>query len=347
MLSMFLAPETAAMEPKLPPVEAPHAWAMPVQASTFAESTDNLYYFILALDVFFFVLVMGAMVYFMVKYRRRSKDQKTSSITHSGKLEFLWSAIPAILLVIIFIWAEVDYVRQSVPPQDAMQIRVVGRKWFWTVEYPDYPGVTLTSNIEEPTVTMMVPKGRPVQLLLTSEDVIHSFYAPAFRIKRDAVPGRYNSIWFEATRTGDYNLFCAEYCGDWHSKMTGVIRVLEPEEFEAAVLEAGRLEQKEGETPEQFGERIYASRGCNACHSVDGAAGTGPTWKGIWGRTENLVDGTITIDGAEGMNYIRESILEPNARIVAGYVGVNMPSYAGQLNDEQIDALIAYMKTLQ
>lgn len=363
MLSMFFAPEaaeeakqavdTAAQAapsvvnaPRLPPLETAHSWAMPTQASTFAEHTDNLYYFILALDLLFFVLVMGAMGYFMWKYRRRSKDQKTSSITHSGVLEFWWSFIPAVLLIVIFIWAEVDFLRQAVPPQDALSVRVTGRKWFWTVEYPDYPGAKLTSSQSEPTLTMLVPKGRPVELTMTSGDVIHSFYIPAFRVKRDAVPGRYTNMWFEATRVGEFNIFCTEYCGDWHSQMTGVVKVLEPDQFEAALAEAAKLEQETGESIEAFGARVAMRNGCTGCHSADGAPGTGPTWKGVWGRTETLASGSVDVQGEEGMNYLRESILEPNAKIVAGYVGIGMPSYKGQLTDAQIDALIAYIKSL-
>lgn len=363
MLSMLFAPEAveeakqaadaaaqaapAVMDgPRLPPLETAHSWAMPTQASTFAEHTDNLYFFILALDLFFFVLVMGAMGYFMWKYRRRSKDQKTSSITHSGVLEFWWSFIPAILLLVIFFWSEIDFLRQAVSPQDALNVRVVGRKWFWTVEYPDYPGAKLTSSQDEPMLTMIVPKDRPVQLTMTSEDVIHSFYIPAFRVKRDAVPGRYTSMWFEATRVGEFNIFCTEYCGDWHSKMTGVLKVLESDQFETALAEAAKLEQETGETIQAFGARVAMRNGCTGCHSNDGTPGTGPTWKGLWGKSEALMDGSITVEGEDGMNYLRESILEPNAKIVSGYAGIGMPSYKGQLTDPQIDALIAYIKSL-
>jgi cytochrome c oxidase subunit 2 len=334
---------------KLPPLETAHSWAMPTQASTFAESTDGLYFFIVALDVFFFVILMAAMAWFMWKYRRRSKDQKTSSITHNGKVEFLWSAIPAVLLVIIFVWGEIDFVKQSLPPTDAVDVRVTGRKWYWTVEYPNYPGVSLTSNVEEPQLTLLVPKDRPVRLTMTSEDVIHSFFIPAFRVKRDAVPGRYTSIWFEATRVGEFNVFCTEYCGDLHSAMTGVVRVVEPDQFENILTEMGKLEQEEGETPEQFGQRIYSRRGCNACHSLDGTPGTGPSWKGMCGRQESFTDGSslaIDCDGAEGKNYIKQSVLDPNAKIVQGFAG-GMPSFQGQLEDKHIDALIAFMKTLK
>lgn len=358
MLSMFLAPETKeaakaavgnvaaaapppATVPKLPPLETSHSWAMPTQASTFSESTDNLYFFIVVLDVFFFVLILAAMGYFMWKYKRRSADQKTSSITHNGKIEFLWSAIPAVLLVVIFAWGEIDWIKQTSPPPDAIDIRVTGQQWFWKVEYPDYPGVILSSAMDEPVVTMIVPKGQPVRLIMTSEDVLHSFFIPAFRVKKDAVPGRYTTLWFEATRVGEFNIFCTEYCGDRHSSMAGVIKVLEPANFEAALREAAKLEQKPAESTEDFGRRIYTRRACNACHTLDGGAGTGPTWKGLYGKTESLADGTtVKVDD----NYIRESILQPKAKIVAGFEAANMPSYQGQLDDKQIAALIDFIK---
>jgi cytochrome c oxidase subunit 2 len=329
------------------PVEAPHSWATLPQASTFAEGVDSLYLFIVALSVFFFVLVMGAMAYFMWKYRRQSADQKTSSITHNGKIEFLWSAIPAVLLVVIFIWGEIDFIKQTAPPTDAIDIRVTGQKWSWTVEYPDYPGKILTSNNVGPRVTMIVPKGRPVRLTMTSRDVIHSFFIPAFRIKRDVVPGRYTNLWFEPTQVGEFNLFCAEYCGDQHSRMTGVIKVVEPELFESILEDYAKLEPNEGESPAEFGGRIYSIRGCNACHSIDGSPKVGPTWKGLWGKTESLTDGaSVTIDGADGENYIKESILDPNAKVVSGFAP-QMPPYAGQLSDQHIEALTAYIKTLK
>ncbi len=361
ILSLFTAPENAdakqavadaaapaaeAASAPLPPLETAHSWAMPTQASTFAESTDNLYWFITALDTAFFILIIGAMGYFMWKYRRRSQDQKTSSITHNGMVEFLWSAIPTVLLLVIFVWGECDFVKQSVPPQDALEVRVTGQKWYWTVEYPKYPGVTLNSSTDEPALSLMVPKGKPVRLTMTSNDVIHSFYVPAFRLKRDVIPGRYTQIWFEATKVGEFNLFCTEYCGDLHSQMGGVVKVLEPADFERALKEAGTLEQEEGESMADYGGRIYKRRGCVACHSVDGTDGTGPSWKGIWGRTENLASGTVTIEGERGQQYIRESILEPNKEIVSGYAP-QMPSYQGQLDDTQISALIEYMKTLK
>jgi cytochrome c oxidase subunit II len=329
------------------PYEAPHAWATLPQASTFAEGTDALYLFIVGLSLFFFLLVMGAMLYFMKQYRRRHAGQKTSAITHNGKIEFLWSAIPAVLLVVIFVWGEIDFLKQALPPNDAIDVRVTGQKWTWTVEYPDYPGKILTSNNNEPRVTLIIPKGKPVRLTMTSRDVIHSFYVPAFRVKRDVVPGRYTNIWFQATQVGEFNLFCAEYCGDAHSRMFGLVKVVEPELFESILEDYAKLEPGEGESPADFGKRVSEIRGCGACHSVDGSEKVGPTWKGLWGKTEAFTDGTsLTVDGADGENYLKESINDPNAKVVAGFAP-QMPPYAGQLEDEHIEALIAYIKTLK
>ena len=188
----------------------------------------------------------------------------------------------------------------------------------------------------------MVPKGKPVRLTMSSTDVIHSFFIPAFRLKKDVVPGRYTQVWFEATRVGEFNLFCTEYCGDFHSKMTGVVKVLEPEDFERALKKAGVLELAEGESMAAYGERIYKRRGCVACHSVDGTAGTGPSWQGLWDKTESLSDGSTVKVNDE---YIKTSILEPNKQIVSGFAP-QMPSYQGQLDNKQIEAVIEYIKTL-
>ncbi|MCX4239855.1 cytochrome c oxidase subunit II [Paraliomyxa miuraensis] len=358
---MLMAPEAAAAAPEgsatagqvLDPSvhtqganavwETVNPWATLPQASTFAEGTDLLYLFIVVLSLFFFVLIMGVQGYFMWKYHRKSDDQKTSSITHNGKVEFLWSAIPAVLLVWIFVWGEVDFLKQTVPPPDAVQVRVTGRQWFWTVDYPDYPGVQLTSSVDDNVVTLVVPKGKPVQLTMTSEDVLHDFYIPAFRVKRDVVPGRYTSLWFEATQVGEFNLYCAEYCGDQHSAMIGKVKVLEPELFGEYLAEAGKLEQEEGEPLAAFGERIYKRRGCNACHSLDGSPKVGPSWKGMWGKQETTDKGTVLVDD----NYIKESVEEPNAQIVAGFEGVKMPSYKGQLDEKHFAALIEFIKTLE
>ena len=346
-------------------------------ASNHAAALDNLYIFITVLCVISMILIVGAQIYFMVKYRQTSPDQKTDPITHNGKLEFAWSAIPAVLLVVIFVWGEIDFMKMSTPPSEAIDVRVTGAKWFWKIEYPDYPGgpsatcpqFEKTCDAEVLTPTLVVPKDIPVRLTMSSQDVIHSFYIPAFRTKKDVVPGRYTNIWFEALDAGqepqaywkapqgwggnqpewmnhvigEYPIFCTEYCGDLHSQMTGVVKVLEPDNFERALIAAGILEKDEGESMAAYGERVYKRRGCAACHSVEGKDGIGPAWNGLYGRTESLTDGTSVKADDE---YIKNSIYEPNKQIVAGY-SPQMPSYQGQLDEEQVTAVIEYMKTLK
>ncbi len=335
MLNSLLAPaEEAAIPPPNDAIGGP--WSMPVQASTFAADADNLYLFIVFLNVVSLVGVVAVMLYFAFKYKRRSAEQKTSSITHSGKVEFLWSAIPAAILLVLFAWGEVQWMNMAVPPEDSIDIRIKGQKWFWTAEYPNNPGVQLNNEL-------IVPEGQPVRLTMTSEDVLHSFFIPAFRVKKDVIPGRYTTMWFEANRSGVYNLFCAEYCGDQHSGMIGVVKVLPPDQYEAALNEAGKIELKEGEGMADMGARIYKRKGCVACHSTDGSPSTGPTWKGLYGSQRSLTGGgSATADD----NYIRKSILEPNAEVVEGFAP-QMPSFQGQLDDEHITALIEYMKTLK
>lgn len=304
-------------------------------ASTNAQEIDDVYIFITALCVISFVILMGAQIYFMLKYKKpKSGHRKTSPLTHSGKLEFWWSFIPAILLLILFGWGETLYMKMMSPPDDAISIRVTGQKWFWTVEYPDTAGAILTDEL-------IVPVGIPVRLTLTSNDVIHSFFIPVFRLKKDAVPGRYTNMWFEATTPGVYPIFCAEYCGDQHSSMIGKVHVVPREEYQAKLDEAARLVQDEGESMVDFGKRVWDRGGCASCHSLDGTTKTGPSLKGKYGTNETLVDGsTVAIDD----NYIRESILEPNAKVVQGFTP-QMPSFAGRFDDKAIAGLIEFIKS--
>ncbi len=341
-------------------------WALLPAASTNAQAIDTLYVFITALCGISMLGVVGAQVYFMWKYKKPANGhRKTSPITHNGRLEFIWSAIPALFMIVLFAWGEIGFVEQFSPPPDAINVRVTGQKWDWTVEYPDYPGAVLSSSSAVPTEeqqkqlqaagewgediidrkpTLIVPTGVPVRLTLTSKDVIHSFYIPVFRLKRDAVPGRYTTYWFEATQEGEFPLFCAEYCGDEHSSMIGYVKVVSAEQFEVELKEATKLEQKDAESLADFGKRVFDRGGCKTCHNIDNdEAKTGPSLKGIWGRSEQLTDGsTITADD----NYIRESVLDPNAKIVSGF-SPQMPSFAGRFNDEHITALIEYLKTLK
>jgi len=339
VIAAYIPPEKLGTPPMS---ESP--WELLPTASNHAASLDWLYVFLTAVTGISFVLVIGAMFYFMWKYKKRSDNDKTSPLTHNGRLEFAWSAIPAVFLMAFFIKGEVDFVRLSAPPADAIDIRVTGQKWYWTIEYPGRP-VAATVEVEDGEIAplLIVPKGQPVRLLMTSKDVIHSFYIPAFRVKKDVIPGRYSSVWFEAIEEGTFPVFCTEYCGDEHSSMLAVVKVVPPEDYEQAVLEATTLEQGEGETLEQFGEKVYKSFACNSCHNLDSSVKVGPGFGGVYGKTESLTDGSsLTVDE----NYIRESIYQPNAKVVAGFTP-QMPSFAGQINEDQMNAIIAYIKSLK
>ena len=331
---MIFAPESTPLG--TPPMsESP--WSLLPAASANAEALDTLYIFFWVLCGISLVIAIGAQIYLMVKYRMPAdgKHRKTSPLTHNGQLEFWWSAIPTVGFLVLFFWGEIDYMKQVTPPSDAIDVRVTGSKWFWTVDYPAVPGATLNNEL-------IVPVGVPMRLTMTSTDVIHSFFVPVFRLKKDVVPGRYTVLWFEATKEGEYPLFCTEYCGDQHSGMIGKVFVVKAEEYEARLKEAARLEYdptKGDKSQADFGRRIYKRKACDSCHSLDGSAKTGPTWKGIYGRTEQTNAGPVTVDD----NYIRESILEPNKKVVQGYTP-QMPSFAGQLDDKQITALIEFMK---
>lgn len=312
-------------------------WSLLPAASTNAASFDNLYIFFWILCAIGFIAAIGAQIYFMVKYKKpKDGHRKTSPLTHNGKLEFWWSAIPTVGFIILFAWGEIDYMKQVTPPADAIDVRVTGSKWFWTVDYPAVPGAQLNNEL-------IVPVGVPMRLTMTSTDVIHSFFIPVFRLKKDVVPGRYTVMWFEATKEGEYPLFCTEYCGEQHSGMIGKVLVVSADKYEEILKDRSRLEfdpAKGDKSMADFGARIYKQKGCNSCHSLDGSAMTGPSWKGAFGRSEAIVGGAaVTVDD----NYIRESILEPNAKVVQGFAP-QMPSFAGQLNDEQITALIEFIK---
>lgn len=306
---------------------------LPPRASTTAGETDALFYFILYLSIFFFLLVVGVALVFAIKYRRRTDGQRTSPVEGNRRLEILWSVIPAILFVVIFAWGFKGYLNQSVPPGDALEVRVTGQKWFWSYDYPEQ-GIS--------TNELVVPVGTPVKLTMSSQDVIHSFYVPAFRIKRDVLPNRYTVVWFEAMSEGEYDVLCAEYCGTSHSQMLSKVRVLSEKEYSDWVESGGGL-SGEGMSSVEFGERLVKVKGCTTCHSLDGSKNTGPSFLNKYGSEELLTDGsTVKVDD----NYIRESIVEPATKVVQGYEPV-MPTYAGKLTDKQINAIIDYLKTLR
>ena len=315
----------------------------PEQASTLAPRVDALYFYHLGVGAFFSTLIFTLVIYFAIKYRRRSEDEPPPPQMRDVMwLEVVWIVIPLALALIAFFWGANIYYAMARPPQDALEIFVVGRQWMWKFQHPDGQ-----REINE----LHVPLGRPIRLTLASEDVIHSFYVPAFRVKHDAVPGRYTSVWFEATKLGRFHLFCAEYCGTQHSGMIGHIVVLEPEQYQAwlsgelgapaAVAAApGAIRVSEG-SPASTGQKLFQDLGCYTCHQMD-RQGIGPVLVGVFGSQVKLQNGqTVTADE----NYLRESILNPQAKITAGFQPL-MPPFQGRVNEEQVMQLIAYIKAL-
>jgi cytochrome c oxidase subunit 2 len=301
---------------------------LPAQNSTVASEVDALFNFVLYLSYFFFLLVTGGSFYFAIKFRKRGERKFTPGISHNIVLELFWTIIPTILVFVIFVWGFNTYLKMSIPPGDAQEIKVTAQKWFWSFSYKE--GVITTNEI-------VVPVNRPYKLLMSSKDVIHSFYVPSFRVKMDVLPNRYTQLWFEATVTGTFDLFCTEYCGKGHSEMIGKVRVVTDEEFSNWLAENTVVSDL---PPVELGKELYTSKACFTCHTLDGSPSVGPTFLGIFGRSETLSDGTpIVVDE----NYLRESILEPQAKIVEGFQPV-MPTYQGILKDEEIDALIAFLK---
>jgi len=316
--------------PALTRFEGGSFW-MPVKASTTAGATDDLFYFIFWLCFFFFAVIVAVMVLFVFRYRERPghKEQKTAS--HSNALEITWSVIPLVLVIPIFWWGFQGFMDMSVPPAEGREIMVTAEKWKFTFTYPN-------GYVDE---NLHVPQGENIILTMHSLDVIHSFYVPAFRLKRDVVPGRYHKAWFNATEPGEYQAYCAEYCGTAHSDMLARVIVHPAGEFDAWLREASDFISKL--PPEEAGEKVFNIRGCPACHSVDGEANTGPPLDSLFGRTETMDDGTdVLVDE----NYLRESILEPMNMVVGGYEPV-MPTFQGRLSEDEVTVLIAYLKSLE
>ena len=308
---------------------------LPPGGSTIAGDVDPLFYFIVYASMVIFAIVLFGIIFLALKYRNRKTtvdEETTVGISHNTKLELTWSIIPTILVLITFFWGFNVYMKLSVVPKGAMEIKVTAQQWFWTFNYPE--GINSVNEL-------VAPVGKPVKLLMSSKDVIHSFYVPAFRIKMDVLPNRYTVTWFEAKNTGSYDLFCAEFCGEKHSEMIGKVRVVSEKEYNAWL--ASGAEAAEGENPLDYGKTLFKSKACFTCHNIDGTNSVGPHLNGIFG-TETVITGGKQILVDE--NYIRESILEPQAKIVAGFQPV-MPTFQGILNDKQVDALIAYIKSLK
>jgi cytochrome c oxidase subunit 2 len=310
---------------------------LPQNVSPMTSGQDGLFYFIYALSVFFFVVVVGFMVFFAWKYRKKKEDQKTTNINGNTQLEIIWSVIPAVLFVIIFIWGFSDWLKLNIPPQDSLEVRVTARKWDWL--FQDMKTGSETSDL-------IVPVHKSVRLVMSSADVIHGFYIPDFRINRDVLPNQYTVLWFQAEKEGSYPILCTQYCGTKHSQMVRYVRVLSHQDYEKAMIAA----QGAGLTPVQLGKKIFEGKGaCASCHSVgkEKTRSVGPPLFAAYGKKQSIVlasgeKETVKFDD----NYIRESIVNPNYRIVVGYPPV-MPSYQGQLSDKELNALIEYIKSLK
>lgn len=295
-------------------------------ASTYSGLVDNTFIFILGTSVLLLLGVTVTMIYFVIKYRR-SKNPNPAQIEDNVVLETLWTILPTILVLVMFYygWAGFKVMRDI--PDDAMQVTVRAQMWSWVFEY---------ENGKQST-ELIVPTGRPVALNLESVDVIHSFFVPAFRLKEDCVPGRHNRAWFEATRDGEFNIFCAEYCGERHSAMLSLVKSIPADEFDKWLgVDAGPAS----------GAQLLTIKGCTACHSLDGSKLIGPSFQGVFGRTETVLTDGVPREIVVDEEYIRKSMLEPNVDLVEGYQAL-MPPQATLVNDEEMEAIIEALKGLK
>lgn len=303
---------------------------MPVQGTKIAAQVDSLYVFLLWASFISCVLVIGGFIYFAIKHRRRSDNDKTAYITHNNVLEFTWSFIPFVIFMIVFGWGWwLFHEMRSMPEEGALEVQVVGQKWDWSFIY---------KSGKRTIGEFYVPVNRPVKLVMTSRDVLHSLFVPAFRIKQDVIPGRYTALWFDAKKEGTFQIFCTEYCGDQHSTMLAQVHVVSEERYEQWLQD----DPYRGLSLVEIGEQIFTQR-CVACHTASDQRNIGPGFGGIWGVQHEMEDGEmVTVDE----NYIRESILQPNARITKGYPANLMPSFAGQLSEEEMMGIIEFIKSL-
>jgi cytochrome c oxidase subunit 2 len=314
----------------VPHIDIGSFW-LPKQTSTLAPQTDAAFQVVYWVSVVFFTLIVGSMLIFAVRYRRRSETDKTSPIDHSTRLEAFWTIIPTLLVIGLFFIGFNGYVNAAVAPGDAYEIHVVAEKWLWTFYYPN--GLISPSKL-------VVPRDRPVKLIMSSKDVIHSFFVPEFRVKQDVVPGEYTTVWFQATEAKETALLCTEYCGAGHSDMLATVSVVDGKGFQD-FLDSGGLDKNMSLADQ--GKALFKTWGCSTCHSLDGSRIQGPSFKHLYGREEAITGGpSVKVDD----NYLRESILQSNAKIVLGYPAI-MPVFQGVLRDPQVNALIEFIKAQQ
>ncbi|MBX7158553.1 MAG: cytochrome c oxidase subunit II [Verrucomicrobiae bacterium] len=299
----------------------------PASGSAMATQVDRLFLFLVALTIVVHLIVFGPMIFFLFKYRESKKVDRSPLKFSTLKVELVWIIIPLILVMAVFAWGSHLYVNLQEPPKEAIEVNVVGKQWMWKIQHPEG-----NREINE----LHVPVGSVVKLVMTSQDVIHSFFLPVFRIKQDVLPGRYTTEWFQATKVGSYHLFCAEYCGTMHSHMIGRVHVMEPKDYEDWL--------REGEPTEplvQSGQKLFQELGCSGCHSMQSQFHA-PLLEGIFGRPVPLEEGRMVMADEK---YIRDSILLPQLQIAAGYPNI-MPSFEGRLSEEEIFQLVAYIKNL-
>ena len=328
---------------------------MPPAATEIASKVDSIYTFLLIGSLISFILLIGGMIFFVWKYRRQSASQKSAYITHNHTAEFLWSFVPFVIFMFSFAWGWIVFHEMRAFPDNALEVHVVGKKWAWRFIYKNGKEVNGSVDASGKTIpaTMVVPVGHPVKLIMASEKinpkgddptdrpVLHSFFIPAFRTKQDVVPGRYTALWFNAEKLGEYQVFCAEYCGANHYGMQAKIKVVPVADFESWLSS----EAAAGGSLADKGRDLYASKACIGCHTLDGSRGVGPSFKALFGREEAMDDGQkVKIDET----YIRESILDPQKKIVASFPKPSpMPTFAGQLSDDDIAALIEFIKSVK
>ena len=299
----------------------------PERASTIANEVDALYFFLVGLSIVMSVLIATLVVSFAIKFHRRHRDEVGAQVHGGMALELAWTVVPFLITLVIFFWGAKIYFVMASPPPETLNIYVVGKQWMWKTQH-----LTGQREINE----LHVPVGRPVKLIMTSEDVIHNFSIPAMRVKADVIPGRFVQIWFEPTTPGTYQIFCAEYCGTQHSRMTGQVVVMEANAYQTW-LSGGTAEGSLAST----GEKLFADLACNTCHRPD-SRGRGPVLQNLYGHPVQLLDGAVV---TADENYLRESILTPAAKVTAGYQPV-MPAFQGLVSEEQLLALIEYVKSL-
>ncbi len=324
-----------------------HSGALPATGSDVAEQWNHLYDFLVGMSFFFLLIVVGAMLLFIWKYRN-AKESDVVPIKDHHALELFWTLVPTALVMGLFVWGYVVYRDMIVAPTDAVEIRVIGKQWLWNFQYPN--GEILTNKL-------IVPANKPVKLIMTSEDVLHSFFIPAMRVKKDVVPGMYSSIWFKARESGRYQVFCAEYCGAAHSGMLASMYAVDQDNWERflsgrkltvvldEVKESQAASNGTGGRPTlvEQGQMLTKTKGCIACHSEDGSSRIGPSYKGVFESEVELTDGSKVIADE---NYIRESIEFPLKKVVKGFAPT-MPSFKGLIKEEEMNAILAYIKSLK